>query len=189
MSDRRVASRYAKSLIELAEEKGVLEEVNRDMQLFASVCDENRDFVLAIRNPIIQNDKKLAILKKVFNKQVSDMVMRFFEIISRKNREVFLPDIAEEFHRQYNIHKGIVRAEVVTTFPLDDAMRLRFKELVKDYFKDAKAVELQEKVDESLIGGFVLTVGDRQIDESLSSKFNKLKLEFSRKHKTFVKEI
>lgn len=187
MSERRVASRYAKSLIELAEEKGVLEEVNRDMQFFDSVTKSNRDFELAIRNPIVSNDKKLGILKAIFANKVSDLTFRFFEIISRKNREVILPLIAEEFHAQYNVYKGIVLVKVVTTFPLDEKLRARFKEVVKERF--GKEVELEESVDESLIGGYILTVGDKQIDESLNSKLKGLKLEFSHAHKTFVKEF
>src|SRR5690606_1117347 len=112
---------------------------------------------------------------------------KFFEIISRKNRELILPLIAEEFHTLYNEYKGIVKAKVVTTFPLDEKLRAKFKAVVKERF--GKEVELEESVDESLIGGYILTVGDRQIDESLNSKLKELKLEFAHSHKTFVKEI
>lgn len=187
MSDRRVASRYAKSLIELAEEKGILEEVNNDMALFSEVCEDSRDFKLAIKNPIIKNDKKLAILKEVFQNKVSKLTILFFELISRKNRESFLPEVAEEFHKQYNQLKGIVAAEIVTTFPLDNALRDQFRKVVKDIFD--KDVELSEKIDESLIGGFVLTVGDKQINESLSSQLKELKHEFTKIHKAFDKAI
>lgn len=187
MSDRRVASRYAKSLIELAEEKGILEEVNRDMELFLEVCEENRMFKLAIKNPIIKNDKKLSILKNVFEKKVSKLTILFFELISRKNRESMLPEVAEEFHKQYNVLKGVVAAEVVTTFPLDDTLRAEIKKLVKAQFN--REAELTEKIDESLIGGFILTVGDKQINESLNSKLKELQYEFSHAHKTFTKAI
>lgn len=187
MSDRRVASRYARSLIELAEEKGILEEVNNDMELFLEVCEGNRDFKLAIKNPIIKNDKKLAILKGIFQSKVSKLTILFFELISRKNRESFLPEVAEEFHKQYNSLKGIVTAEVVTTFSLDNDLRNRFKNVVEDIFH--KDVELSEKIDESLIGGFILTVGDKQINESLNSQLKELKHEFSKTHKAFKKAI
>ena len=187
MSDVRVASRYAKSLIELADEKGILEKVNNDMLLFIGLCKSNRDFAMAIKNPIIQNEKKLAILKKIFQGKVSELTMKFFEIISRKNRETILPTVAEEFHRQYNAYKGIVKATVVTAFPLDSELRARFTKLVKEVFD--KEVELVVKVDESMIGGYILTVGDKQIDESINSKLKALKLEFNSAHSSFVKEF
>lgn len=187
MSERRVASRYSQSLLSLAEEKGLLEEVNNDMQLFEAVCEENRDFLLALKNPIIQNDKKLKILKALFDKKVNELTLRFFEIISRKNRENILPDIAEAFHNQYNERKGIVIAQVVTAFPLDEKLRDQFKQVVKSHFN--KEVELKEKVDDSLIGGYVLTIEDKQIDETLNGKLKQLKLEFNQKYKVFVKGI
>lgn len=187
MSDRRVASRYATSLIELAEEKGILEEVNNDMKLFLDVCDENRDFKLAIKNPIIKPDKKLSILKKVFQNKVSKLTSLFFDLVSKKNRESVLPEVAEEFHKQYNIKKGIIAATVVTPFPLDTELRTKFKKVVLEIF--GKEAELTESIDESLIGGFVLTVGDKQINESLSSKLKELKHEFSHSYKSFEKAI
>ena len=187
MADRRVASRYAKSLIELAEEKGILEEVNHDMQLFLEVCEENRMFKLAIKNPIIKNDKKLSILKGIFGTRVSKLTLLFLELISKKNREAMLPEVAEEFHKQYNQLKGVVSAEIVTTFPLDDALRTEFKALVKSRFN--KEAELTEIIDESLIGGFVLTVGDKQINESLSNKLKELQYDFTHAHKAFKKVI
>lgn len=187
MSDRRVASRYAKSLIELAEEKGILEEINRDMQLFLEVCEENRLFKLALKNPIIKNDKKLSVLKSIFEKKTNKLTILFFELISRKNRESILPEVAEEFHKQYNLLKGVVAAQVVTPFPLNDALRAEFRNLVKSRFN--KEAELSESVDESLIGGFVLTVGDKQLNESLISKLRELHYDFTHSHKTFKKVI
>ena len=144
-------------------------------------------FKLAIKNPVIRHDKKLSILKEIFGTKVSKLTTLFFELVSRKNREAMLPEVAEEFHKQYNILKGVVSAEVVTAFPLDDALRAEFKKLVKSRFN--KETESTEIVDESLIGGFVLTVGDKQINESLSGKLKELQYEFSHAHKTFNKAI
>lgn len=185
MSDFRVAYRYAKSLMELSIEKGLLEEVHNDMKLFQQVASESGDFVLLLKNPIINNAKKLAILEKVFSGKVNDITMEFFKVITRKNRERVLPTIAKEFHVQYNTHKGVAFASIATTFALDEDLRNRFKEIVKEV--SGKEVELEEKVDEDLLGGFVLKIGDRQIDESLSTKLLRLKKEFS--YNPYVKEF
>ena len=189
MSERRVASRYSKSLLTLAQEKGLLEEVNKDMELFTTTFKGNRDLSVVIKNPIIPNDKKLNILRALFEKKVSELTFRFFEIVSRKNRENILFDIAEAFREQYNEYKDIIVAKVVTSFPLDDSLRSAFKKVVKQHFGQEKTVELVEKIDASLIGGYTLTVGDRRIDETLDTQLKKLKLEFSQKHRTFVKGI
>jgi F-type H+-transporting ATPase subunit delta len=104
MADLRVASRYVKSLLGLAVEQGVLEQVHQDMQLFAKVCEENRAFALMLKSPVIRHDKKKDILEKLFQGKVSKLTMAIFNIITTKNREPLLPAIAKEFHNAYNIY-------------------------------------------------------------------------------------
>ncbi len=183
MSDIKVASRYAKSLLDLAVEKKVLEEVHADMKSFNEVCENNRDFYLMLKNPIIQHSKKLTILNEVFQGKFHEMSMAIFRLIIQKQRESFLPAIAKQFQIQYNINKGIESAYVTTTFPLTDDLRASFTNVVKEI--TGKKVELTEKVDESILGGFVLKIGDRQIDDSLSGKLRELKLKFN--HNPYVK--
>lgn len=185
MSEIRVASRYAKSLIELAIEKGVLEEVHFDMQLFTNTVESNRELYLLLKNPIVQNDKKQAILKALFGARVNKMTNLFFEIISRKKREGNLPAIAREFHARYNEYKGIVSAEVVTTFELTAQLRKEFIAIIEKI--SGKSVELHERIDKSLIGGYVLRIEDKQIDESISARLMELKNEFSQN--PYVKEF
>lgn len=185
MSEIRVASRYAKSLLELAVEKGVLEEVHFDMQLFKETVESNRELEMLLKNPIVRNDKKHAVIKAIFGPRVNEMTNAFFRIISQKNRENNLLAIAKEFHARYNEHKGIVSAEVTTTFPISPEMHQEFVGIVEQI--TGKVVELHEKVDKDLIGGYVLRIGDRQIDESISTRLSELKSEFT--HNPYVKEF
>lgn len=185
MSEHRIASRYAKSLLELADEKGVLEDVNKDMQMFSALAAENRDLVLMLKSPVVAHAKKLAVLNKVFEGKVNELTLAIFQILTRKHREQYLPLIALEFHHQYNVRRGIEEATVTTTFALDADLRKEFENIVKSI--SGKEVELTEKVDKSLIGGFILKIGDRQIDDSLSSKLSALKLKFSQN--PYVKEF
>jgi F-type H+-transporting ATPase subunit delta len=186
MADSRAASRYVKSLLGLAVEKNVLEDVHRDMLLFADVASKSRPFELLLLNPIIKHDKKLEILKKVFSGKVHSLTMAFFEIITRKNREPILLSVAKEFHNAYNDYKGIGKATVTTAVPMDAALRTEFEKLAKRY-SDKKQIELLEKVDSDLIGGFVLDVGHRQVDASVRSKIKTLKLKFSQN--PYIKEL
>ena len=176
MTDHRVATRYAKSLIELAIEKGVVEKVHDDMLMFSKLCESNRDFLLMLKNPIIGHDKKRKILYKLFEGKVDPSTLAIFDIITRKNREFFLPAIAEEFVSQYRTYKGIAKAVVTTPFPLTDALRTEFKKMVAE--QTGKSVELVEKIDKELIGGFVLKIGDRLMDNSVQHKLKSLSYEF-----------
>ena len=186
MSDVRVASRYAKSLLELAVEQGKIEEVHKDMMLLDTVCNQNRDFALVLKNPIIKNDKKKAILEAIFGGKVCDLTMAIFDIITRKNRESVLPAIAIEFHHQYNVYKSIETATITTAVKIDDSLRKSFEKIVKQ-ISDKKEVELEEVVDENIIGGYVLKVGDRQLDDSIKSKIKELELKFSKNE--YIKEF
>ncbi len=179
MSEHRVASRYAKSLMILAKEQGLLEEVHEDMQLLSRICDENRDFRLMLKNPIISNHMKSQILMALFHGKVNEITTTFLNIITRKNREMFLHAITREFHLQYNIIHEIGMAKVTTVFPLDDSLRSEFKHLV-GHFTGNKEIELEEEIDDQLIGGYVLKLGGKQINESLRSKLKELKLKFSK---------
>ncbi|MES2731781.1 MAG: ATP synthase F1 subunit delta [Bacteroidota bacterium] len=176
MSEIRVASRYAKSLLDLAKEQGVVEQVHEDMQFFARACEENRSLMLALKSPVVKHQQKLAILKDIFEKRVSAITFSIFNIITNKNREAILYALAKEFHRQYNEFKKIQPALVTTTFPIDEAMRVHFKKMVTE--TTGKQAELEEKVDADLVGGFILKVGDWQIDESLRSRLQGLKYTF-----------
>jgi F-type H+-transporting ATPase subunit delta len=186
MADSRVAWRYVKSLLQLAVEQKAVEQVHSDMLLFSNVCEQSRDFSLMLRNPIIKHDRKRAILEKTFRGKVHNLTLAIFNIITLKNREPLLPEIARQFHIAYTDYKGIGRASVVTAIPLDDTLRTEMEAMVKKISK-RNQVELNEKVKPEIIGGFVLNVGDRQIDASMRSKLNALKLNLSQN--PFVKEF
>ena len=178
MSEFRVASRYAKSLISFSEEEGIIEEVHNDMKMFREICKQNRNFVLMLQNPVISIDRKSSVLKALFDGKFHQSTMAFFSIITRKHREKLLPLISEEFHNQYNELNKIGMAKVSTVFALDEDLRESFKELVRSLSGD-KEVELAEEVDESLIGGFLLKLDHKQVDESLRGKLKELSLKFS----------
>lgn len=182
MSNHRVAYAYAKSLMELAIERGQLEEVYRDFQHLADMSRSNRELELAMRNPILSADKKLMVLKALFAKRdTTDASLAFFDILCRKNRIDVITEIAREFEAQYRLHNSIQVADITTTFPLDDKLRAAFTKIVLE-ISGMKTVKLVEKINPDLIGGFILKVNDRQLDESLSSKLRELKAEFSVNH-------
>jgi F-type H+-transporting ATPase subunit delta len=186
MSDITVASRYAKSLFDLSLEKGVLEEVHNDMREFRDLVDNTRDLQIMLKSPVISHLKKWSILKTIFAERFHYFTMSLIEIACRKNREAVLHSVSKEFHRMYIQYKGIQKAFVTTAFPLTEELRLKVIETIKQ-ISDKKEVELEEIVDANIIGGFVLRVDDRQLDESLSGKLKQLRQEF--KKNPYVKEF
>jgi F-type H+-transporting ATPase subunit delta len=186
MAESRVVTRYVKSLLGLAEEQKSLEAVHQDMLLFSRVCAQNRELAVVLRSPVIRHDKKLQILTKIFQGKIQPLTQAFFDIITRKNREPLLLAIAREFHNAYNDYKGVGKATVTTSFPIGEDLRAAFENIVRK-ISDKKQIELEEKVDAGMIGGFLLTVGDRQIDASIKNKLKALRLKFSQN--PYVKEI
>jgi F-type H+-transporting ATPase subunit delta len=177
MSEIRIAARYAKSLIDLASEKGCLDAVHNDMQLIAESCKGSRELVLALQSPIIKFDKKLAILNAIFKSKVNPFTVAFFEILTRKHREMYLYEMSKEFIAQYNVLKGIQKAQLYTPVKIEETLRKQFLTLVEE--KTGKKAEIEEFVKEDLIGGYILRIGDSQIDDSVKSKLLKIKTNFT----------
>ena len=177
MAVATVAARYAKSLLDLAQEQGLTETMYKDMLFFKNTLAQSRPLLLMLKNPIVRAEKKSAILKAVFATRVDPVTMSFFDIIAKKNREPIMDAIADQFINQYDQLKGIEHATVVTTVPLTEELRKKFKAMVMKT-TGSKLVELEEKIDSRLIGGYILRVGDQQIDGSIRSQLNDLRLQF-----------
>ncbi|MGI4803176.1 MAG: ATP synthase F1 subunit delta [Janthinobacterium lividum] len=179
MSEYKVATRYAKSLIDLAIEQNQLEEIKADMDLFVQTLRANSTLNAVLRNPIISPSKKNIILADVFTGKVQPATLGFFKIMVAKMRSEILFDTAKEFVEQYNLKKNIVKAVVVSAVPLSESNRADVVAIIRKA-TDGNTI-LEEKVDPKLIGGFILTVGDRQFDTSIASTLNKLKKDFEEK--------
>ena len=186
MADQQVAARYAKSLLDLAQEQGTLATVKQDMDLLASTMAGSRDLRLLLRNPIVKHDKKLSILNAVFQGKVSAMLLRFFQILTSKNRESELELVGAEFLKQYNKLMAIQVAEVTSATPLTAEARAAVENMVRKQ-TGLTTISLTEKVDAELIGGFVLRVGDQQIDDSVRGSLRRLRTSLT--DKTFTPSL
>ena len=178
MSEITVATRYAKSLIDLAVESKSLEETRKDMGLFSQTLRANLQLQAVLNNPIITEIKKIRILEAIFADKISKVTDSFFKIMIKKGRAQILYPTANEFINQYNVIKHIVRAYVTSATPLSEENK---KEIIARLEAASNStIELHTKVDANLIGGFVLTIGDLQTDTSISASLNKLKHDFAR---------
>jgi len=177
MSELTVAARYAKSLIDLAQEQNLVEEIRNDMGLFLHTLKANTQLKAVLANPIVPHIKKLKILEEIFSAKVTKLSLAFFKIMINKGRGEVLYFTAQEFINLYDIKMHIVRAHVVSATVLSEANKQTMVAEIKE--ATGGTIILDAKTDPSLIGGFVLTVGDKQVDTSISSNLKKLKKEFA----------
>ena len=177
MSELTVASRYAKSLIDLAEEQNALEPVKNDMVFILQTLKQNSELKAVFGSPVISHSKKTAILADVFGKNVNKVTTGFFTLMINKGRGELVYPTAQEYINQYDAKKGITKASIVSATALSAANKAQIVAEVKAAV--GGEIDLDTKVDPSLIGGFVLTVGDRQMDTSVSGSLKKLKKDFA----------
>ncbi len=177
MLNPRLASRYAKSLLDLAVERGQLEEVFADMQFLHDVCKSNRDFTNLLKSPVVNADIKKKIVNAVTEGRISELTRSFTTLLINKSRESTLPEITRAFINQYKVFKNIHTVKLTTAVPISDAVRASIKERIRQASGFAN-VELDEQVDESIIGGFVLQLGDQLIDASISYDLKNIARQF-----------
>lgn len=178
MQNPRLAQRYAKSLIDLVAEMKQLDPVHDDIMLLGAICAQSREFVLMLKSPIISADKKNKIINAVTENKVSKITQTFIKLLCSKNRESLLPEIISSFIEQYNKLKGIHKVKLTTAIPVTDEIKNSF---IRKIEADAsiKNIELETIVNERLIGGFVLEIGGKLIDESVLRDLNDVKKQFA----------
>lgn len=177
MNSTKAASRYAKALLELAIEQNNLDKVAADMAYVHKVCNEEKDFVILLNSPIIKSDKKISIFNSLFG-DFDRLTTMFIDLIAKNRREYMLGDIASSFDAQLKSHKGIVPVTLISAKPLNTKTR----EVIME--KIGKAIsgkpEVKEEIDETLIGGFIVRMDDKQFDASISTQFKNLKQRLTR---------
>jgi len=179
MSAARIASRYAKSILDIAKERGQLDTILTDMQVIEKAM-ESRDLVLLLKSPVVKTDKKNKILTAIFDGKLSELTMEFFKIVTRKGREMYIPEIAAQYMKQYQQLKHISSISLTTAEALDPAIidAIENKLLASQATEDK--IEIESHVDPEIIGGFIIEIGDKLYDDSVKGKLEKLKKAFTK---------
>lgn len=172
MNESIIAVRYTKALFNLAKEKNLLEQIKADVEAMYVLIDQSDDLKLFIENPVIQPSKKSLIFKQVFQ-SFNPITLSFIDLLVKKKREEYLIDICRDFVSQYKKYRKIETAVFTTAVAVDAKVLEKVKELIKSGLKTD--VELTGEVKSSLIGGFVLRVGDMQYDASVQTNLTKIK--------------
>lgn len=176
MAGTRAAIRYAKAVLSLATEKQSAEVVNGDMQLIANTISENKELDLALKNEIVKAEVKKAILLEVFPDS-NTITKELFNVLLENKRMELVEDVALQFSKLYDIITGQEKAVVTTAVPMTDDIEMKVLAKIKELTN--KAVTVKNEIDEDILGGFILRIGDVEYNASIQNKLNKLKREFS----------
>lgn len=179
MRNTRLATRYARSLITLAKEQNVLDPVLEDMKYLHELCLQSHDFTLMLRSPVIKGDKKLAIVKAVFKDRLNPLSNGFLDLLIKKGREFFLPEMAAAYVAQYKELNHIHEVKLTTAVQISEDLYQAIRDKVTASINDG-SVDLKLNVDGDLIGGFVLEAGDKLFDASIRRDLIDIKKQFTK---------
>ena len=176
MAESRAAIRYAKAVLSLATDQKATEAVNKDMKSIVNTIAESNDLRDMLLNPVVRSSVKKNVLSQVFknsNKITGDLI----NVLITNKRIALLGDVASKYNQLYDTLIGVEVAHVTTAVALTDA--LKTKVLAKVKALTGKEIEVINIIDESILGGFILRVGDIQYNASIANELNKLKREFT----------
>ncbi|OYX28396.1 MAG: ATP synthase F1 subunit delta [Flavobacteriales bacterium 32-35-8] len=175
MAGARAAIRYAKAVLSLASDEKTADVLNTEMKLVANIISQNKDLSDALKSPVVSSSVKKSVLLEVF-KDSNKITLNLIDTLISNNRIDILGDVAEKYNQLFDKSKGIELATVTTAVALSDD--LKKKVLAKAKELTGKDIEVENVIDESIIGGFILRIGDIQYNASITNQLNKLKREF-----------
>ena len=173
MKSNRAAIRYAKALVELSIQEKALAAVLSDIKELTSILSENKSLEVLLEAPTVANSQKRQVLEKIMPK-AHPLLTKLFALLEQNKRMALLGAILPAFQSLVNEHQGEVVAQVVTAVPINDELSKQILAKAQQLAGNAKVL-LENRVDSSIQGGFVLRVGDQQYDASIQTQKNRLK--------------
>ena len=176
MKSTKSAIRYAKAILELSSETNAVDQVAADMERIVEAGNDTGDFQVFLNSPVIKTDKKISILKVLFS-EFTELTMSFIELITKNKREYLHTEIASAFVNLLKKQNGIVPISVTSAVKLEKQTLNQILEKLKSHVDGE--FEVTEEVDPALIGGFIVRMEDKQIDASIASQLNRMKIELA----------
>ncbi|MTE27237.1 ATP synthase F1 subunit delta [Winogradskyella ouciana] len=176
MAGSRAAVRYAKAVLSLAQDQNAAEAVNRDMKLISETISQSDELRQVLQSPVVRSSDKKSVLSSVFSKVSANTENLIDTLISNK-RLALLNEVASSYVQLFDQLRGSQIAKVTTAVPLTADLKTKVLAKVKEL--TGKDAEIENIIDESILGGFILRVGDTQYNASIANKLDKLKREFT----------
>jgi F-type H+-transporting ATPase subunit delta len=175
MNEGLVTKRYVKALYQLAEEEGIQEKVLSDIEILNDCIQESPEFIAFLENPLLKPREKSSIMVEIFAEKFQPMTIGFLNLLFQNRREKHLKNICLHFIQFYkslfHIKEGILTTAIALSPNLKDEI---FNYITKKF---KMKLDLSEKVDPSIIGGFILRLEDQQIDASLKTQLKRIERE------------
>ena len=172
----RAALRYAKAAISSAKDANKTKDINNDMQLIASTINESAELRAFLNNPTTKADAKLNVINSLFGSKINSITNGIIKLLVSNKRLNLLPFVAKQYIMLFDKEQGVEIAKVTTAIELTDELKIKVLEKVKEV--TGKEAIIKNIIDESIIGGFILQVGDKQYDASISGKLVNLRRNF-----------
>ncbi len=176
MSSSRAAIRYAKAILDIANTSNTAGEVSKDMSLIAQTIQDNKELDAFIANPTLKNEVKNSALLEVFA-ATSKVTKSLFQLLFENKRFELLQTIAVAYNKLYDEANGVEVANVTTAVAITP--ELEQKVMAKIATFSSKKITINNLVDPSIIGGFILRIGDQQYNASVANRLQVLKRELS----------
>ncbi|MGX7667820.1 ATP synthase F1 subunit delta [Flavobacterium pedocola] len=170
----RVAIRYAKAILDMANSNGKASHVNEDMKSIVASIAENAELKDFLANPTVKGEVKLSVLSEIFASAQNETKGLFRLLLENKRFEI-LPAIASQYNLLFDEMSGVEVAKVTTAFPITPELEAKVLAKIKEFSN--KTVTLKNIVDESIIGGFILRIGDKQFNASVANQLQTLRRE------------
>ncbi len=165
--------RYARALLLLAEDNGMLEQSYADMKLVDVVLNGHKELSISLKSPVVRVGKKQNIIRRLFEGRIEPLILQFILIIVRKQRGNILGGTASAYREVYKRHLGIETVRIITAQPLDE--NLREEALAAAKKLTPYNIEFEESIDPGIVGGFILFLGEKRYDTSVRNRLNQVK--------------
>jgi len=177
MSVFRVSYRYANSLMLLAEEKNIFQEVAKDADLIFNTINNSKELKVILKSPVIKTELKKKLLNEIFSNKISSETLSFIDFVIQKNREDILLEIFKEFLVLCDKKNKILRAKVKTAVELDESLKSKLTSKLES--RTNQKVIANYLLDQRIIGGFVVEIDDQVYDASVKHQLAQLRKKFS----------
>jgi F-type H+-transporting ATPase subunit delta len=176
MRNTRVARRYALALMTAAEGQKALENVSADIDVIGTMTKGSRDLRLLLRSPVISIPRKRTALHALLNGRVHPITLSFIELLTTKQREGILPEIAEQFSALRDERLGIVHVDVTSAVDLTPEQHTALTRALEQHTK--KKVRVHAMLDPAIKGGLRIRIADTVVDATVAHKLERLHQRF-----------
>ena len=173
MDESAIAVRYSKAIYSLARDKKIIDTLKSDMELISGVCNQSADFNFLLKSPVVRTSEKSMLITQIFKNKIHPLTLDFLMLITRNNREIFIPDIARDTLAFIRKEKNIKTAVITTAVKIDQSVISEIKTLLEKELSGK--IELASKVNPDIIGGLILRIDDKQLDASVNTQLRNVK--------------